>query len=318
MTLNDFRYPALILALIICYFFGNTYFISLLVIIALHSMAAIGLSLLSGYAGQISLGHAAFYGIGAYASGLIALHTGITPWITIPMSAVIAGAVAWGVGPIMFKLKGHHLAMATLAFGIIVHVALVEMRGITGGPNGMGGIPPLSILGTPLLFDEDIFPLVWGVVIIMVFVSENLIRSPHGLTLRAIGSREHVVPTLGSDTNKSKRLVLIISAVFAAIAGAIYGHYIGYLSPGPFSTTFSVQLLVMVAIGGFSRIWGVVLGVIFVTLLSEWLKPFGDVELLLYGALLIFTMIYCPNGLLSQIGVIASKAARNLRQRTPS
>jgi branched-chain amino acid transport system permease protein len=204
--------------------------------------------------------------------------------------------------------------MATLAFGIIVHVGLVELRGLTGGPNGIGGIPSLNFFGRDLLFDKDIFPFVWGDCIIAILLAENLMRSPHGLVLRAVGSREHVVGTLGNDADRAKRLVLAIGAVFAAVAGAIYAHYIGYLSPSPFTVAFSIKLLVMVAIGGFARIWGVLLGVVFVTLLNELLKPFGQVELLLYGALLIFTMIYCPNGLLSKIGVVIARLFRSTRK----
>lgn len=292
------RYGSLIAILVVSQLVGSNYVTNLLNIIGLFALPALGLALLMGYAGQISLGHAGFYGMGAFGSALLAMHTGISPWITIPVVAVLVGIFAWGIGWLVFRLRGHHLAMATLAFGIIVHVCLVEFRSLTGGPNGLPGIPVLSFFGTDLYSDARIFPLIWIACILALVAAENLVRSPVGLFMRALGENERAAASLGIAPDSMKRSVMMLSGAFAGFAGGLYAHYIGYLSPGPFDVGMSIKLLVMVAIGGFTSIWGVLLGVAFVTLISEVLKPLGAYDILVFGAMLVFIIIYCPRGIL--------------------
>ncbi|MGI9335951.1 MAG: branched-chain amino acid ABC transporter permease [Gammaproteobacteria bacterium] len=305
------RYPALVAVLVLVFLFGGNYLITTLIVIALHAMAALGLSLLMGYTGQISLGHAAFYGTGAYGSALIALHIGASPWIAMVAAAAIVGTIGWGLGWLIFRLRGHHLAMATLGFGVIVHVALVELHGLTGGPNGLTGIPPFRLLGKDLFLDKDIFPLAWAACLVALVVCENLIRSPLGLRMRAVGANERAAASIGLDPGATKRWVLALSAVLAALAGSIYGHYIGYLSPNPFSVVFSIKLLLMVAVGGFANIWGVLFGVAFITIAGEILRPLGYYDVIVFGALLVAVMIFFPQGLLHGCGELAMR----LRER---
>ena len=308
------RYLAFAAALAATQLLGSNYITNILIVIGLHSMAAIGLSLLMGYAGQISLGHAAFYGLGAYGSALMALHLGVNPWLGMIATAVVVGAFGWALGWLVFRLKGHHLAMATLAVGIIVHVCLVELSDWTGGPNGLPDIPPLSLFGFAFVTDAQVFPIVWGIAIAMIFLAENLVRSPIGLSLRAVGENERVAASLGNAPNARKRAVLLVSAVFAAIGGALYAHYIGYLSPNPFGVGFSIKLLVMVTIGGFARIWGVMFGVAFVTILSELLKPLGDYDTVVFGVLLVWAIVYCRQGLLEKLRETAVALAVTVRR----
>ena len=293
---------------------GNSYLINLGIVIGLQALPAIGLSLLMGYAGQISLGHAAFYGLGAYGSALIAMHAGLTPWISIALATVLVGVAAWGLGWLIFRLKGHHLAMATLGVGIIVHVCLVEFHELTGGPNGLPDVPPISMFGKEYYTDQQVFPIVWIVCLLIIFVAENLVRSPIGVAMKAVAANEKVSASLGISSFATKRTVLVISAIVAAIGGGLYAHYIGYLSPSPFDVGFSIKLLVMVALGGFSRIWGVLFGVAFVTLVSEVLKPLGNYDVIVFGALLVWTMIYCPQGLLQRLHELVLHAARRMRR----
>ena len=141
---------------------GSAYLTNVLIVVALHAVPAVGLSLLMGYTGQISIGHAAFYGLGAYGSGLLAVRAGLDPWLAVPVSAAGVAGLAWGLGWLIFRLRGHHLAVATLGMGIIVYVALVELRGWTGGPNGLPGIPPLHLSGRALDSDFRFYPVAWG------------------------------------------------------------------------------------------------------------------------------------------------------------
>jgi len=279
-------------------FFADGYVTNIMIFIALNALPALGLSLLMGYTGQISLGHAAFYGLGAYGSALLSMRLGLNPWLTIGLASVIVGFVALALGWIVFRLRGHHLAMATLAFGLIIHVGLVELHDYTGGPNGLPGVPPVQLLGTKLFSDFHIFPIAWIACLVAILLSQNLVRSPLGLSMRAVAKNEKVAASLGQDVQRMKRHVLVLSAVMASVSGGIYAHYIGYLSPNPFGVGFSIQLLVMVAIGGFSNIWGVLFGVAFVTVLSEFLKPLGYFDVVIFGVLLVSVMVFCPKGLL--------------------
>lgn len=308
------RYLVFAVALAATQLLDSNYVTNILIVIGLQAMAALGLSLLMGYAGQISLGHAAFYGLGAYGSALIALHSGINPWLGILAAVAVAGLLGWGLGWMVFRLKGHHLAMATLAFGIIVHVCFVELSEWTGGPNGLPDIPPLALFGFSFVTDAQVFPIVWIICIILIFLAENLVRSPIGLSMRAVGENERVAASLGTAPNARKRMVMLVSAVYAAIGGGLYAHYIGYLSPSPFDVGFSIKLLVIVAIGGFARIWGVLFGVAFVTLLSEALKPLGDYDTIVFGVLLVWTMIYCPQGLLEKIRELTAGLGATIRK----
>ena len=298
------RLLILALALAGSLFLNSGYLANLLVVIGLHTLPAIGLALLMGYTGQISLGHAAFYGLGAYGAVLLGRHLGLNPWLDIVVAAMIVAVIARWIGALVFRLKGHHLAMATLAFGIIVHIGLVEMRDLTGGPNGLTGIPPLSVFGRRLTSDFAILPVVWGACLAAMALAQNLVGSPLGLSMRSIAENEHIAASIGNDVGAVKRHIMMLSGFVAAIGGGLYAHYIGYLSPGPFDVGFSIRLLLMVAVGGFANIWGVLFGVAFITLIGESLKPLGSYDVIAYGALLIVVIIFFPRGLLEGIGAL--------------
>lgn len=187
--------------------------------------------------------------------------------------------------------------MATLAFGIIVQVGLVEMHGLTGGPNGLSGIPPLSLFGHPLTSDAAILPLVGLVCAAALLLAHNLIASPLGLAMRAVAADERVAASVGHDVQRIKRIVMMLSGGLAAFGGGLYAHTIGYLSPGPFDVGFSIRLLLMVAVGGFASVWGVLFGVAFITLVGEVLKPLGAYDVVANGALLVLVVIAFPQGL---------------------
>ena len=296
------RFLALAAAIAGSFLLGSGYVANLLVVIGLQTLPAIGLALLMGYTGQISLGHAAFYGLGAYGAALLGRYFGFNPWLDIVLAAVIVAIIARWIGALVFRLKGHHLAMATLAFGIIVHIGLVELRDVTGGPNGLTGIAPLSLFGHRLVSDFSILPVVWAACIAMMVVAQNLVTSPLGLSMRAIAENERIAASIGNDVSAVKRHIMMLSGFMAALGGGLYAHYIGYLSPGPFDVGFSIRLLLMVAVGGFTNIFGVLFGVAFITLVGEFLKPLGSYDVIAYGVLLIAVVILFPRGLLEGLG----------------
>lgn len=307
------RVGLLVALLAAVYLSGSAYLANLFVVTALFALPALGLSLLMGYTGQISLGHAAFVGLGAYASAILAKAFGLSPWFTMLLGMAVAALAAWAIGWLVFRLRGHHLAMATLAFGIIAHVLTVEMRGLTGGQDGISAVPPLVLFGTRLASDLAIFPFAWLACIAAMLLAQNLVHSPAGYAMRAVAESESVAASLGIAPDRLKRRIMALSGLYAGAGGAIYAHYLGYISPGPFDVGFSIKLLLMVALGGFAGIWSVLFGVFFVVMTGELLKPFGRYDVILYGVLLVVVMIWCPRGLLDGLGRLWRWAASRLR-----
>lgn len=167
-------------------FTGNTYFMSILILIAIQTVATVGLCLLMGYTGQVSLGHAAFYGIGGFMSGILTVKYGVSPWLAMLAGVAVSGVIAYATGWPIFKLKGHYLAMATLGFGIIIYILFVQMDQFTGGPSGIPGIPSLAIGGFAFDTDAKFYFLAWAVCVAVLLLSQNIVRSRFGRALRSI------------------------------------------------------------------------------------------------------------------------------------
>lgn len=295
--------------------FTSNYHLSVMVFIGLHTMLAVGLCLLMGYTGQVSLGHAAFYGIGAYASGILTTKANIDPWLAMGIAAVFTALVAYVIGYPMFRLKGHNLAMGTLGFGIIVYIIFVEMSDLTGGPSGLTGIPPLSLFGFTFDKDVEFYYLIWFFTLLSLVLSLNIVNSRVGRALRSIHGSEIAAETLGVNASKYKVQILIVSAVYASVAGSIYAHYLTVLNPSPFGFKFSIEILVMVVIGGLSSVWGSIFGAATTTLLSELLRGVvpellkgasgrgasGEYEIVVFGVILMVVMVFMPDGLTSGV-----------------
>ena len=296
----------------------NEYYLTVLIVAGLNGMIALGLNLLMGYAGQISLGHAAFYGMAAYATGIL---TATYHWpVPLGMAAGVALvlAVAALIAVPTLRLKGHYLAMGTLGFGLIVYIVLNEATALTGGPSGLGGIPRLSVFGRPLSADLAYFYVVWAAVLLCFGMAGNLVRSRLGRALRAIHTSETAAAALGIDTERTKIGVFILSAGTAAIAGVLNAHYVRFVSPGTFGFTASVQFVTMVVLGGMGSLWGGLAGAVVLTVLPEALRALEDYDILVYGLLLILCMMYLPGGLVEgvdRLGRHVSAARLRLARR---
>ncbi len=276
---------------------GSTYHTSMMVIVGIHTMVTVGLCLLMGYTGQVSLGHAAFYGLGAFFSGVLSATYGVQPWIAMALAAAITAVVAYGTALPMFRLRGHYLAMGTLGFGIIVYILFVELDQFTGGPSGLSGIPTLFI--GPVEFDTDLefYYLAWLFCLGTLLLSQNIVNSRVGRALRAVHGNEEAARSLGVDISQFKMKVFVLSAVYASLAGSLYAHYTGFISPQPFGFLFSIRLVVMVVVGGLASVWGAIFGTATITFLSDLLQGFGEMDTVVFGLILILVMVFLPQGL---------------------
>lgn len=276
-------------------FHSDAYLLSILAFMATRFMIVVGLSLLLGQAGQISLGHAAFVAIGAYGSALLVTRLQVNPWLAMVAAAVIAAAVAGVIGIPTLKLKGHYLAMATLGFGEIVFILLVQLKGLTRGTDGITGIPPLRL--GPLDFSNPrlYHVLVWLVALIIFRLALNLSESRVGRSLKALRRSEVAAESLGVNASWRKLQVFMISAVFASIAGSFDAHYVQFISPDAYGITFSVILVCSVVIGGFRSVWGALWGTLAIIILPEVIKRFDeDAVNLVFGILIIVIVVLLP------------------------
>ncbi len=286
-----------IIAIILMALIRNPYHVGILVFLGINIIITIGLSLLMGYTGQISLGQAAFFGIGAYTTGILTTKLHMPIVFSFPLSLIFTVVIAFIVGIPTLRLRGHYLAMATLGLGEIVHIIFNELLNLTGGPSGFGNIPLIRILGFELDNDYKYYILVWFLVSLILFLSLNIIDSRIGRALKAIHKEEKTASTLGVNTVRLKLSIFVLSAGYASISGFLYAHYITFLSPGTFSLRFSILLVTMVAVGGMENIWGAIIGTTVLTLLPEYLRFFKDFDILIYGIILMSIMLLRPEGL---------------------
>jgi branched-chain amino acid transport system permease protein len=279
----------------------NEYYYTLLNFIGIHTLLVVGLNLLMGYGGQISLGHAAFFGLGAYTSGILTATWGVNPWLALVAGLILAGVAAFLIGIPALKLRGYYLAMATLGFGIIVYIILNQAHALTGGPSGLSGIPSLSLAGLPLNTPRRLYLLIWMTVGGILGLSANLVDSRTGRAIRALHDSEEAAESLGVDTARMKLKVFIWSALYASLAGSFYAHTLNFIAPSSFDFMFSIKLVTMVVLGGMASIWGSLLGAAVLTMLPEVLTVFHDFEVIIFGAILIVVMIFLPRGLVRGI-----------------
>ncbi len=276
---------------------ATSYYTDVMVFVGIHGIIAAGLSLLLGYAGQISLGQAAFYGVGAYTSGLLTTQMGLSPWLGILAGMLLAAGLAYLVGLPALRLKGHYLAMATLGFGMIVYIVFNEYVGLTGGPSGFGEIPPLCLLGLELDSTLSFYYFTWALALLVLALSLNIVHSRPGRALRAIGDSERAAAAMGVDTARAKLQIFVLSGVYGALAGSLYAHFVSFINPPPFDVFFSLKVLMMVVIGGIGSVWGAFLGAALITFLPEWLSFLQDFDVLAGGIILLVVVIFSPDGL---------------------
>jgi branched-chain amino acid transport system permease protein len=295
--------PAIVVAVIVIVlplFFPSAYYYRIGVLVLIFALAVVGLNLLMGFAGQVSLGHAGFLGIGAYSVAIGPIHFGAPSWLCLIAGAVLSGAVAFLVGRPILRLKGHYLAVATLGLGLLVAIVLTNEAAWTGGPDGMS-VPRL------VLFDwsvrgADAWYWIAGTTFVGGFVlALNLMGSPTGRALQAIHDSEIAALVLGIDVARKKLAIFIISAMYASVAGSYLALFNGYITPDSAGFLRSIELVAMVVLGGMGSIVGSLVGAAVLVVLPQALTIFHEYEQALLGLIVMVFMIFLRKGIVPSI-----------------
>ncbi len=310
----------------------KTFYMTQCTMSAYYALLVVGLCLLMGYAGQISLGHAGFFAIGGYTSAVMATYNltawrdnaviawcnsvglvhqwrdiygatnlSFSPWVGCVAAVLLAGGIAWLIGMPVIRLKGHYLAMATLGFGLIVYRIVLGTR-LFGQADGISNVPPFVLAGNLQVNGRSAFRvsnyyIAWALVLIAMTFAIHLVNSRIGRALRSIHENEEGAQSLGVDTYRYKLAVFVLSAIFAAIGGVMLTHYNGSIGPSEAVVMKSVRYVAIVAVGGMANLWGALLMGIVLNFISlrGWFGTFDDA---VFGAILVAIMLFAPQGLL--------------------
>jgi branched-chain amino acid transport system permease protein len=281
-------------------FFPSGYYYRIGALVFIFALAVVGLNLLMGFAGQVSLGHAGFLGIGAYSVAIGPVYLGAPSWLCLVTGAVLSGAVAFVVGRPILRLKGHYLAVATLGFGLLVAIVLTNEAGWTGGPDGMI-VPGLVLFKWPV-HGSTAWYWIAGVTFVGGFVlAHNLIESPTGRALQAIHDSEIAARVLGIDVARKKLIVFIISAIYASVAGSYLALFNGFTTPDVAGFLRSIELVAMVVLGGMGSIIGSLVGAAALVVLPQVLTVFHEYEQVLLGLIVMVFMIFLRQGIMPSL-----------------
>ena len=283
------------------------YLLHILVITGIYIILTLSLNLVVGYTGLAALGHAAFSCVGAYASSLLALNYGVSPWLGLLVGACAAAILGVFIGAPSLRIKGDYLALATFGLGVIVYSVAKNWMSVTRGPMGLPGIPGFSVFGIQLSSVWTYLILVAFFVFLTYFIIRRVVKSPFGRILRGIREDEVATLAMGKDVNKHKIMVFVIGAFFAGIAGSLYAHYITFIDPSSFTVMESITILLMVVFGGMGSLGGSFVGAAILVIFPELLRFLGmpssvaaPLRQMIYGLLLIVLMLYRPQGILGR------------------
>ena len=287
---------ALAAALLAYAFVAGGYLLTVLGFAAIYAIFVTGLNFFMGYAGQVSFGQNAFAALSGYASAVLTSTYGWQPIAALPIGVIGAVIMAFVVGYPALRLRGHYLAMATLALGMIVYEIAVEWQSVTQGYMGISGIPPLGIGRWELNDPKYQLAFLIGVLVLALIAAYRLKESRFGMALAAIAGSEDAAKALGIDVARYKLAAFVIAAVYAAVAGSLMVHFVGFVSPEVFGLHMVISGFMMLYVGGIGSIAGPLFGALIVSLLPETFRAFKDYQDLAYGAALIIILIFAPKG----------------------
>lgn len=279
----------------------QTYMHLIICTLGIYIIVNTGFDILFGYSGQISLGQAGFYAIGAYFSAILS-KAGVPVLLSMVIAATIAALVGYFLAIPCSKLVHHFLSIVTIGFGEIVRLlALNGPPKLTGGANGIGGIPTVSLFGFQLTTKASYLYFVVALVLLALFVKRRIVDSRVGRAMSAIKCNPDASEAFGMKLSKYKSMAFTIAAFYAGIGGALYAHLVRFISPESFSADQSSMFLVMILVGGMGTFCGPIIGSVIIIFVTEFLQQFGHYQMLIYGALIIFVLFFMPNGIAGTI-----------------
>ncbi len=299
--------PALALALLGYLFVSGGYLVTVVGFAVIYAIFVTGLNFFMGYTGQVTFGQNAFAALSGYCSAVLTANYGWPVLVALPIGVVGAALLALAVGYPTLRLRGHYLAMATLALGLIVYEVAVEWQAVTQGYMGISGIPPLGIGTWELATERQQLAALIGVLVFLLWIAHRLKHSRVGAALAAIAGSEDAARALGIDVARYKLIAFVIAAVYAAIAGSLFVHFVGFVSPEVYGLHMVILGFTMLYVGGIGTVYGPLVGALIISLLPETFRGFKEYQDLAYGAALILILIYTPKGLSSLMSLLPGR-----------
>ena len=278
-------------------FISNQYILQVMIFVGLYIVLVLSLNLLNGYIGLLAIGHAAFYGIGAYASAKMSIEAGFPFLVSFLLSGIIAAGFGYLLGRPTLSLSGVYLALATLGFNVIVWLIMLNWMDFTNGPLGIMSIPPPNIFGYMIETRTDYYYLMLVIVVLSLFSMHRLVTSRFGRALTAIREDELAAQVSGIDTTKYKVQAFMLAAFYAGLAGSFYAHFVKYVSPDSFTHMESFSMLAMLALGGGGNLIGPVAGATILIVIPEVFRFLHEYRMFVYGGILVIVMLVRPYGL---------------------
>ncbi|HEX2134708.1 MAG TPA: branched-chain amino acid ABC transporter permease [Microvirga sp.] len=289
--------------------FPSSYYFRVAALVWVSALAAVGLNILMGQAGQVSLGHAAFFGVGAYAVAVGPTHFGIPSWAAVVVGALLSAGLSYVVGRPILRLKGHYLAIATLGLGVLVALTITTESRWTGGPDGMS-VPRLVLFGWRVTGSDVWYWITGGLLLLGTWIALNLDDTPTGRAFRALHDSEVAAQVVGVDVARFKLQAFVIAAVYASVAGSALALMNGFINPDQAGFLHSVELVTMVVLGGLGSVVGSIVGAAFLVTLPQVLTVFQEYEHLMLGFIIIVSMIFMRKGIVPSLSELWPRRAR--------
>ena len=289
---------------------SNAFYKSVLVFGMINAIAAVGLCLMLGFAGQISLGQAAFYGLGAYGTTYLANKFGFEPVLAIAAGSLLSMAVGWGISRPLSRLHDHYLAMATLAFGIIMYIAFANARAFTGGLDPGTNIAKFSLFGIDLSSMGQLFWVVWVALFFAAIAAGNIASNQIGRSLLAVKMSAPAAASVAIDVVRAKAFVFAVGALLTGLSGGLYAYFARSFNATSFGIGYSIELLMMVVLGSLTRVSGAIVGAFIITVLPVIFEHFEDYKTLVFGITMVLIMKFMPSGLVDGVLALGARFAR--------
>jgi branched-chain amino acid transport system permease protein len=300
--LNKLLILALVLVLAGLVAYRSSYFNQVAIITMIFVILSASMNLITGSAGLLSLGHAAFFGVGAYAAALLSTQWGWSFWLTIPVAGLITALVGALVAIPTMRLTSIYFAVATLGIGEMIYVTLLNWVGFTRGPMGIRSIPPVELLGLKGTVASMTFVAL--LMLLSLWVMHRIAHSYYGNSLRAMREDDACADAMGIDVARLKLESFGVACFFAGVAGALFAHTTGYISPDSFRFGESILILSMVVVGGLGSIYGSIIGAVLLSVLPEMLRDLGSYRMIVVGVVLFLSILFLPKGLVGEVSAI--------------